>query len=240
MSTRRVVVAFSVVFLFFLAACGGGGGGGDETDVVATYNSLTEDPSGMAFDGTNLWMSGDSDPSTTIVQPMFWRIDIATGGMIDTIRPPARISSPGGLAHTGSYMAVLDISRVHYLDNTGSYITSSPIPFGLWYEELAHDGMNFWAADWIYDRVLEFDNSGIVISSFSLPGNAVPNGLAFDGANLWVGEWMSSTVYKVDRNGNTLGTINTGSGILEDLAFDGTYLWGADIFDGTLYKMNVN
>lgn len=230
-----VPILFSV--LLVLGACGGGGGGGDSA-IVATYSSPTNDPAGMTFDGTNIWMSGDHDPGAGF-QPMFYKIDIATGSLINTILPPVELTSPGGLAYTGTYIAVLDGFDVHYITNGGSWISSLPAPVGLWPTNLAYDGTNFWGSDG-FDTVLEFSESGSVISSFTLSGTIPANGLAWDGTHLWVGGAYNPTINRVDTSGNIVGSIDTGIEFpdFKDLAFDGTHLWVVDGLDGTVYKIS--
>lgn len=194
----------------------------------------------MTFDGSVLWMSGDDDPGTTIT-PMFYRIDVSTGALIDTVAPPAQIFFPGGLAYTGSYIAVLDGLDIHYLDNTGSYVTSSPAPAGLWTDGLAFDGTSLWGTDG-FDTVMEFDNGGSILSSFVMTGTFPANGLAAEGAGLWVaGSFSSSVIKKVDATGNLLDSVDVGIEFpsFRDLAFDGTYLWVVDDYDDTLYKLRV-
>ena len=241
MSYKLLSAILSFTCLLALAACGEEENGEEDNDsaVIASYTSPTIDPAGLTFDGSVLWMSGDDD-SGTDYQPMLYRIDPETGALISKITPPVEVSYAGGLAWTGTYLVVLDGVDLHYIDNAGNHVSSFTAPTGVWDDNLAFDGTNFWISNG-FDTVHEIDNAGNEISSFIMGGSDWANGLTWDGSHLWVAGAYNSVINKVDTSGNLQGSIDLALDFtwLQDLAYDGTYLWIAEDFDDKLYKLSI-
>ena len=228
--------------LFVISACGSSDN--DEVNsgsaVAASYSLPTADPAGLTFDGSVLWMSGDDDPGMTY-QPMLYRIDPTNGALIEKITPPVQVSYTGGLAWNGSYLTLFDGIDIHYLDTSGGYVSSFTAATGLWPDNLAYDGTDFWGSDG-FETVSRFDNAGNIINSFILSGNLTANGLAWSGSHLWVAGASSSTINKLDTSGKVQDSIDLGIDFpwLHDLAFDGSHLWVIEDIDDRLYQLNTD
>ena len=198
---------------------------------MATFDSPCDDPRGLAFDGTNLWVSDGFS------EDLFWVMD-TNGSVLDSVTSQT-ICEPGGMAMAGTYMAVLDSCLIlSRMDTAGNIIDSFTAPTEIFYLWLAFDGTNYWGTS-LFGKVFEFDNGSSIISSFFL-NNYEAQGLATDGTDLWTFDFTQNEIVRFTKSGTVVESFTAPDDFLEDLAFDGTYLYGADTFSLKIYKMRVD
>src|SRR4051794_26386353 len=206
---------------------------------AATLPTSGNNPFGLAFDGTNVWIANSGSDSVSKMNP-------ATGTMTETALPAG--SLPLEVAFDGTNMWVTDngtgkVSKI--VASTGvkvgdfntSLIPDVAIsaPIGV-----AFDGTNVWVANDGKGTVSKINPAtGAIISEFAVStgSNAVdptasePTGVAFDGVDIWVTNNATGTVSKVDRATGTFTEFLTTVGPQSDpwgVAFDGTNIWVAN------------
>jgi len=150
---------------------------GISSTILSSFDSPTDQPQGLAFDGSNLI-------SCTYGSKIYIH-----DGISSTIL--SSFDSPGtaktGLAFDGSNLISCSHNpgKIYIHDGISSTILSSFDSPGGWPNGLAFDGSNliscnYYTADKIY---IHDGISSTILSSFDSPG-AEPYGLAFDGSNL--------------------------------------------------------
>ena len=162
---------------------------------------------GLAFDGSNLWMS---DPKVNEIQI----IDTTDGTIIRTFSgPKTSPSNMTGITYDGTNIWINDYGvwsgdfsiyegdSTYVLNKNGSVINSFPTPFqgpaGLGFS----DGY-IYSGDLYSEQIfiLSKDNFA-VIDSFPTIGGRFPNGITSDGDYLWFANNESDSIYKVDMSG---------------------------------------
>lgn len=195
------------------------------------FETPYDEPKGMAFDGTNLWLVDDY--SNTLYK-------MSTSGVVlyTTSTPATR---PNGLAY---YDGTLYLSDSHedkiYLINavtgavTGSYSSPSTLPKGL-----AHDGTYLWHADSDTDLIYKLNPAdGSVSATFTSPGTT-PRGLAYYEGNLWVADENDDTYYEISTTtGATIHTRNVIELSAEGIAFVENQLWSVDDVQDYVYNVD--
>jgi DNA-binding beta-propeller fold protein YncE len=190
---------------------------------------------GLAWDGTNLWLSG-------LNKDTIYKLSV-NGDLIDSFASPCE--DPMGLAWDGAYLWVIDAwgadevgSVLYKVDTTdGTVMTSFSIEKDL-STGLTWDGGFLWASDAANDRIAKIDPSdGEVLVSFDSPGRD-PMGLAWDGMHLWVSDFSSKMIYKLNVNGTIVDSFPSPGNAPMGLAWDGSYLWCVDLENSTVYQLS--
>lgn len=150
---------------------------------------------GLTWDGTNLWCA---DGGVIYI----YKMDPATGAVLDSIPGPGTGSSCEGLAWMND-----TIFNTNWYDNIVWAL--DPASGSIWSQWAApgtgstgltwdwHDNC-LWSSDQLTDLIYKHDPAtGAVITSFASPDLEVQD-LAFDGTYLWTCGWTSGEVYKID------------------------------------------
>ncbi len=171
------------------------------TEVVPTvaFPSPTTMPSGIAWDGTYLWVCGYNEYKIFCVNQV-------TGDTIKTI--PLNIQRPYGIAYYDSSLYILDTQNklivtlsysgtisdtINLLDfgniifPTGLYVSNDR----MWFNDTKGAGAGFEGDSTLY----------ISSQLWGFPAYAdFPSGIAFDGEYMWVTDNFSQSTAKIDKN----------------------------------------
>ena len=215
---------------------------------AATFPAGGASPSGLAFDGTNVWVANNQANSVS-------KINQANGQATNIALPAG--SGPFEVAFDGTNIWVTDnltgklskiVASTGVVVGSGFNTSSSGAisgPVGV-----AFDGANIWVANSGVGTVSKINPStGAIVAEFLtsagipqvLAVDASPTGVAFDGANIWVTNNSTGTVSKIDRNSNTSLEFVTNNGNQAQpwgVAFDGTNIWVAIDVINSVVKMN--
>lgn len=191
-------------------------------DVCQTLPAPATCSTGVAWDGTLLWVADRKTDRLYAVDPESGKIQ-------------KNIESPGlwpiGLAHDGEqlWIADRDLNLAFRLDVETGIVTrtleldlSRPV-------DMAWDGTHLWCVDDRKDRIVKLDpEDGTAIVSFTSP-SANPTGLAFDGKYLWVADRMDDALFRVNPDtGRAIMRLPSAGEYPFGLAFTDAGLWSAD------------
>jgi hypothetical protein len=196
--------------------------------------------SGLAFDGTDLWI-GDTSYNNYKIH----RMDTA-GNIINTFDAPA--ADPHGLAFDGTYLwgtsSNTTANKVYQMDTFGNVISSFDSP-GNGYKGLAFDGTYLWQVDAVTNTIYKFNLSGTVMTSFRSQA-AIPTGLASDGTHLWLSTKDEDRIYQLGipqsvKTGDTkrVSFTMTNTGV-ENLVVGSLLLMGIDADAFSLQNDNLS
>jgi YVTN family beta-propeller protein len=186
-----------------------------------TYQSASfpvgEEPSGVAFDGSNIWVTNSDDTIT--------ELQASTGAVLGTFSVGIE---PAAIAFDGANIWTANINGNNVIKlqaATGTVVGTFPVgsnPNGV-----AFDGANIWVANSGSNNVTKLlAATGALLGTFPVGSN--PKAVAFDGANIWVANYGSNNVTKVlAATGTVVGTFPVGSEPL-GVAFDGANIWVAN------------
>lgn len=199
--------------------------------VIKRINAPFSCPTGLAFDGKNLWVADHKADKLVCVHPK-------TGAIVKELVSPG--FWPMGLTWDGKCLWNVDqkqqkIFQVNPKD--GTIMTAIDAP-GSSPEGLVWDGSTLWVSDTRADQIMKIDLSdGTAVQSFPAPaGN--PQGLAFDGTYLWCADRILDEIHMIDpRNGEVILVLKSPGPYPRGLAWDGTYLWNVDYQADTLYQL---
>ena len=215
-------------------------------DVLLRFPSPASSPSGLAWDGTHLWVADDGTN-------MVYKVDPADGTVRSSFKSPG--SQPRGLVWDGTNLWHSDDAtrKLYKLDRTtGATLAAIDAPATdavVHVPELggmAWDGRNLWCGtvDGWSSRMNKMDpTDGSVERFFFTKG--YPRALATDGTFIW---------NATDNEGHRLGLVykyNLSDGLFVSqfdtpgyyptgLVFDGQYLWCVDRETKTIYKLAAN
>lgn len=212
--------------------------------VLSTVPLEVKTPTGLAWDGTHLWVA-DLDSATLN------EIDPASGKVLKRLDAPGY--GPMGLAWDGSRLWVLDTGdkaeyagdKTAYAVNPSTGITERALPLDLDTPEgLAWDGKALWVVDAQAGVISRLDGEdGTTWRSFPSPvaGKKTQEiGLAFEGKWLMVSDRVTDTIYRVDpESGMVLDAFPAPGPYASGLAWDGRSLWCADYEARALYRLET-
>jgi hypothetical protein len=189
-------------------------------------------PSGMAFDGSNLWIGNEGN--NTVM-----KVRASDGQFLATYT----VDNPGSLAFDGQRIWVNH--RTSSGGNTVSVLFASDgvpalndITVGNMPDQMVWDGWGLWvvARDGTFKRI---DNWGGTYCSGTTPGAGWDYGVAFDGNNTWISDYTNSKVYEYNYQCHLSQTVSVPGGPLA-MAFDGTNMWTANQTSGTVARITPN
>jgi len=188
-------------------------------------------PTGLAFDGKNLWVTDHKADRLVCVNPK-------TGAIVKELVSPG--FWPMGLTWDGQCLWNIDQRqrKIFKVDpSDGTILTAIDAP-GNSPEGLAWDGNTLWVSDTRADQIMKIDLSdGTAVQSFPAPAGD-PQGLAFDGTYLWCADRILDEIHMIDpRNGEVILVLKSPGPYPRGLAWDGTYLWNVDYQADTLYQL---
>ena len=183
--------------------------------------------SGLAFDGTNVWLTGQS--TNTI-----YELD-SLGNVISSFAGPA--TNPTGLTFDGTNLWVVDrdMNTIYELDTLGNVISSFATP-GTDSRGLTWDGTNLWLVEGTGSQIYELTTTGTVVSSFAWPDDYM-RGITFDGTSLWVADQNDQLIYELNTAGSVLSSFAAPSTGAAGITFDGQEFWHADADVDTIYQL---
>ena len=186
-------------------------------------------PSGVAFDGANIWVANQVDDTVT-------KLRASDGTMLGTF---AVASDPYAAAFDGANIWVANVSsntviklRASDGEVRGTFaVGSAP-------EGVAFDGANIWVANADDNTVTKLRASdGAALGAFNVGTH--PVGVAFDGSNVWVANEFSKNVTKLRvSDGKVLGTFTVGMNPIS-VAFDGANIWVANLGGSDVTKLRA-
>lgn len=200
-------------------------------------------PSGVTFDGKNLWVSDWKDD-------IIYCIDTASGKVLKKLQSPGYW--PAGLAYYNNYLWCSDlrggipmfenyVGKVFKIDISNGHVVKtitvpSNSPIGL-----AFDGKYLWCTDNKTDLIYQFDpEDGTIINSFKSPSSD-PNGIAYDGKYLWITDRIKNEIYMVDPgSGTVIFFFDTPGPYASSICSDGKNLWVTDIQTKKIYKIKID
>jgi len=187
--------------------------------------------SGLAFDGSKIWMAD-------LRMDRLVAIDPVSGTRKGSIPSPG--FWPTGLAWDGEKLWSIDqkqakIYRVDTADGCILQVIEAPTKNP---EGLAWDGKNLWISDSKTREIIEIDPAdGTAIRTLQAPDKS-PQGLAFDGRFLWCADRLSDEIHMIDPASGALILIASSPGPYpRGLAWDGRTLWIADYQTDSLYQV---
>ena len=187
-------------------------------------------PSGVASDGTNIYVTTYGDDTVSVIDPI-------TNTLIDTI--PVG-DAPSGIVFSGTniYVANIMSGTVSVINPTTNSVIDT-ITVGEQPGLMAFTGANIYVTN-------ERDNSVSVINPITntvtdtiTVGNG-PVDAIFDGNNIYVTSYLDNRVSVIDPTTNTvIDTITVGLGPSR-MAFDGTSAYVTNWADNTVSVINPN
>lgn len=224
---KKAMIWYCVLFLFSSFTWAKVG------DVLGVLKTPGPCPTGLTFDGTNLWLA---DSFTDKI----YKIDPESGEVLQSFDSPG--FHPEGLAWDGKHLWHIDSGeRYMYLidPETGGALrileSNSSHP-----RDLAWDGEYVWIVDYSRDLLIKVSPvDGMMVQNFPSPAGE-PAGLAYDGKYLWVTDRGEDRVYLVDpSNGLCLSSFRSYGPFAYGLAWGGDALWNVDYENDEIYKVKV-
>ncbi len=191
-----------------------------------TFSSL----SGIAFDGTWLWVA--DNPSGVVV-----KIDLATNVVVATV---AVGYNPFALTFGGGYLWVANFSSnsVSKIDVTTNAVVAT-IGVGSAPNALTISGGSLWVANYYGNSVSKIDMATNSVAATVTVG-VNPTGLAVVGSFLWAANFSSNSVSKINMASNTVvAEVSVGSQPRGLAAATATFLWVANSGNNTVSKVDV-
>ncbi len=203
-------------------------------DIISSNGIPSSHPTGLTFDGKNIWMADRFSDSLYAVNP-------GDGSVEKTISAPGFI--PRGLAWDGKYLWCVDgeENRIIQLDiKTGMAINSieSPTsnPHGLTW-----DGKYLWLGDAGSRKISRIStDDGTTIVSHQAPSRNT-DGLTWWNGYIWCSDRRDDKIYLVDsEHGEVVFGFDSPGKYPRGLATDGKVLWNVDYQDDKIYKLVID
>ncbi len=197
---------------------------------VACDPSFPDGTSGVAFDGSSMWVTHWDDNSVT-------KLRASDGAVLGIFAVPG---TPYAIAFDGANIwATLwngpngpAGSVVKLRASDGTLLGNFPV--GPSPAAIVFDGSYLWVANGGF-KVSKLDLGGNVVGNFSVGQD--PEGLVFDGANVWSLNRVDSTVTKLGTDGTIIGTYQVPQ-FPQAITFDGSNVWIA-AQDGTITELRA-
>jgi len=201
--------------------------------VVQEFKTPGSCPTGLEFDGKNLWLADRKADKIFCINPQ-------NGSVIKSIDSPS--FWPMGLAWDGKTLWNADWKerKIYQLDPAnGTILKTIDAPEGS-PRDLAWDGKYLWCSDDISDKIIQFSpDDGTTIREFAAPAKD-PRGLCYDGKYLWVSDRINDEIYLVDPHSGGVILITDAPGpFTRGLAYDGKTLWAVDYQNDKLYQLKI-
>lgn len=202
-------------------------------DILKVIKTPGPCPTGLAFDGKNLWLADNFTDK-------IYKIDPESGKILKSFDSPGQ--HPEGLAWDGKHLWHIDSGEKYmYLlcPETGRALSilesNSSNP-----RDLAWDGEYVWIADYRKDILIKVSpEDGMMVQNFPSPARE-PAGIAFDGKYLWVTDRGEDRVYLVNpSDGLCLSSLRSYGPFPYGLAWGDGVLWNVDYENDEIYKIKV-
>jgi hypothetical protein len=198
-------------------------------DIDTSFAIPSSCPSGLAFDGQNIWMADFKTDSLYAINPK-------TGELVKAMESPSYRAY--GMAWDGSHLWIVDREEMAILQfdpQSGVNVRTIPSPL----EEptgLTWDGDKLWLADKSsINKISTVD--GTTIKLFKAPSRNT-TGLAFDGTYLWAADRGRNKIYMIyPETGEVIMIIDAPAPYAWGLAFADGRLYNVDYQDDSLYRV---
>ncbi|MFB0517120.1 MAG: transglutaminase domain-containing protein, partial [Candidatus Neomarinimicrobiota bacterium] len=199
--------------------------------VIHSFKAPFTCPTGLAFDGTNLWVTDHKADKLVCMNPK-------TGAVVKELASPG--FWPLGLTWDGRYLWNIDQQqqKIFQVDPSDGTILRAIDAPGSSPEGLAWDGQTLWVSDAGADKIMKVDLSdGTAVQSFSAPAEN-PQGLTFDGTYLWCADRILDEIHMIDpQDGEVIIVMKSPRPYPRGLTWDGKYLWNVDYQADSLYQL---
>ena len=230
----------TILLLIFLFTFCGKSAFAYSGEIVESFDTPGNYPTGLTFDGKYLWLADRKEKLLFCINPK-------SGKVIRSIQSPGYW--PTGLAWDGQYLWNADVKggiplsenykgKVYQVDSKNGNIirtvnAPSNSPRGLCW-----DGKYLWEVDNATDVLRSFSpNDGTTIKSFKAPAYD-SQGLTFDGKYLWVTDRSNDEIYMIDpSNGHVILITKAPGKFIKGITYDGEFLWVVDHQSKKLYKI---
>jgi hypothetical protein len=201
---------------------------------------------GLAFDGSRLLVSCESDSRIDAVSP-------TDGSLLHTYNIPG-LSALGAMAWDGSRNVLYacsgeeDVMKVDLVAGTATKMFTSNGCF----DGLAYDGSDntFWASPDANQVITHYDYSGRVLSSHTFGselGGSGNSGIAVGGSTLYLANDGGSQIYTSDKAFSSVTLFATLATRVEDMECDNvtfqsagtTVMWVIDAYDRTVTAFSI-
>lgn len=188
-------------------------------------------PTGIAFDGTNIWVANGGTNNVTKIRAS----DGAVQGLF------AAGAFPQAVEFDGSNIWVVNgtgsVTKLRASD--GACVGTCNFAVGFAPSGIAFDGANIWVANTNSNNVTKLRASdGAVQGTF--PAGTNPRGIAFDGTNIWIVSRGTSQVIKLRASdGSFLGIFAVGVSP-NGITFDGANIWVTNASDDSVTKLRAS
>jgi len=202
-------------------------------DILKVIKTPGPCPTGLAFDGKNLWLADNFTDK-------IYKIDPESGKILKSFDSPGQ--HPEGLAWDGKHLWHIDSGEKYmYLlcPETGRALSilesNSSNP-----RDLAWDGEYVWIVDYRKDILIKVSpEDGMMVQNYPSPARE-PAGIAFDGKYLWVTDRGEDRVYLVNpSDGLCLSSLRSYGPFPYGLAWGDGVLWNVDYENDEIYKIKV-
>jgi streptogramin lyase len=196
--------------------------------------SVGNQPSWLASDGTNVWVTNYADSTVT-------KILASTGAVLGTYSTGAS-THPRGIVFDGTYLWTANTNgTLTQLNTSGSVVGTFTLNAGSAAWGITYDGTNIWVTDTGNSTVIKV-LAGSVIGTYSV--GTLPFGVCFDGTNIWTANQSSQNITKLlASSGALIGTYTVGGSSATapyDLVSDGINIWVTDIGTDSIIKVLIS
>jgi hypothetical protein len=201
---------------------------GEKVGVFALSN---QHPTGLTFDGKNLWLA---DHKTD----QLYCIDPSNGKILREIPSPGYW--PMGLAWDGKNLWNVDAKQKKVFKirpSDGLILNSIDAPSDN-PEGLTWDGKTLWISDSRKNLLMQLDLSdGTALHTFDGPAKSL-QGLAFDGKYIWCSDRLMNEIYVVRPIDGEVILLTEASGPYpRGMAWDGAHIWIVDYQLDSLFQI---
>jgi len=204
-------------------------------DVLHTIPTPGPAPTGLAYDGTHLWVADQ-------LSDTLYALDPETGAIVTSWPAPGFV--PMGMTWDGAHLWVIDQEegRINALDvesgiTVKSFEAPTPSPEGI-----AWDGAHLWLSDARADIICQISREdGTTIEEFTAPMNGA-TGLTCWKGYLWSADRMEDKIYLVDpkHDGEVVLALDAPGMYARGLATDGEVLWNVDYQSDKVFKLVID
>ncbi|MCK4545904.1 MAG: transglutaminase [Candidatus Eisenbacteria sp.] len=206
---------------------------GSPEEPVTSFATPCSNPSGLAWDGRNLWVA-DWDAG------WIYKVRSSDGSVRDSLKAPG--FRPQGLAWAGEYLYVSDdlAGRIYEIDPGSGMVLANYETPGKGPAGLASDGETLWLADRVERTIYQLiPHDGTILNYYTSP-HRDPRGLAYDGAYLWVSDRRKDEIYMITPDDGTVIVVLKSPGPFPSgLAYGKDRLWVTDFETRTIDALAV-
>jgi outer membrane protein assembly factor BamB len=208
----------------------------DQTGI--TLAEVGNNPKGVEFDGTDLWVASINGHTVQRLRPSDGEVLQTWTGAEDA---SSIVVARGRIFVTGSISPGNGPGRIYFIDPTQSpgdvslLIGTLPGPNAP--TGIAFDGARLWTSNGIAGSISIVSLNPAVATTIAT-GFTTPSGILYDGSHIWVTDEGADKLFKLDSNGNILQTINVGNSP-QHTVFDGMNIWVSNFLGNSITVVRV-